>query len=88
MVVNLTVAQPAEQPVDVRVGNRPTQANFIRVGQGHQHGGLVRDDLEMVKPASRPEDCLFFDALDDAKSMIRVNDLVTNQESHESPVRK
>ena len=42
----------------------------------------------MVEPAGRAEDCLLFDALDDAKSMIRVNDLVTNQESHESPVRK
>ena len=62
--------------------------NFICVGERHQHGGLVGYDFEMVEPAGRAQNCLLFDAFDDAKPMIRVNDLVTNQESHESPVRK
>jgi hypothetical protein len=39
----------------------------------------------MIKTAGGTEDCLCFDALNYAESVIWVNDLVTNLECHTSP---
>jgi hypothetical protein len=39
----------------------------------------------MVEAAGGAEDCFGFDALNDAESVIWVNDLVTNLECHMSP---
>jgi len=42
----------------------------------------------MVETASGTKNGLFFDALDDPKTMIRVNDLVTDFKCHVSPCQE
>src|SRR5438034_7350365 len=64
MVVDLAVAEQAEQPLDFLVADRAAEADAVDVTQGNQYGRLIRDDAEMIKAAGRPEDSLLFDAFD------------------------
>src|SRR5690606_27082883 len=88
VVVDLAVAEASEQPLDVGVRDRTTQADFGRVRHRHQNRRLVGENPKMVEPARGTEDGLFFDALDYTETMIRVNDLVADLECHVSPVRE
>ena len=86
MVVDLAVPQTAEQLLHVGIRNRAPQPDFAGIGDWHENRRFVGDDPEMIEPARGAEDGLVFDTLDNAKTMVRVNDLVTDLESHESPV--
>jgi len=66
MVVDLPVAEQAEQPLDVFVADRAAQAHAVDIAQRHEHGRIVRDDPEMVKTAGGTEDGFVFDAFDDS----------------------
>src|SRR5204863_7841608 len=67
------------------VGGGATQPDAVGVADGYGHRRFVRDDSEMIKTARRAENGLVFDPLDDAETMIRVNDLVSDLKCHESP---
>src|SRR5204863_730461 len=88
VIVDLPVAEQAEQPFDVLVADGATQADAIDVADGHEHGRVVRNDPEMVEPAGGTEDGFVFDSLDDPESMVRVNDLVADFKCHGSPCQE
>ena len=85
MVVDLAVAEKAEQAFDFLVSNSAAQPDAVHVGHRNQHGGVVGHNPEVVEPAGGTEDGFLFDALDDPKTMIRVNDLVADLKCHGSP---
>ena len=85
MVVDLPVAEEVEEAIDLVVGDRAAQAYSIDVVDGHEHRRLIRDHAQVVKTAGGSEDCFGFDALNDAESVVRVNDLVTDLKCHMSP---
>ena len=85
MVVDFPVAEQAEEPLDLLVGDGAAQADTVDVAHGHEHGRVVGDDPEMIETASSAENGLVFDALDDPESMIRVNDLVADFKCNGSP---
>ena len=63
-----------------------SRADAVRVADRHEHHRLVRGNTKRVEPAGSAEDGFFFDSLDDAETVIRVDDLVTDLECHVSPV--
>ena len=87
LAVDLAVAEDSEQAIDFGVTNRAAQSDAVGVADGHEHHRLVRGNAEGVESARRAENGLLFDALDDAETVIRVDDLVTDLECHVSPVR-
>ena len=70
MVVDLAVAESAEQPLDILVRDRSSQPDFVGICDRHQHCRFVSDDPQMVEPAGGPEDGLLFDAFNDAETMV------------------
>src|SRR5262245_54503872 len=88
MVVDFAIAQEPEQPVNLLVADCAPEADAIDVVHRHQHGGLVRDHAQVIETAGRSENSFRFDALHNAETVIRVNDLVTNLECHTSPKRR
>ena len=88
MIVDLAVAQQAEQPLDFFVADGAAQADAVDVGQRYEHGRVVGDDAEVIETAGGTENSFVFDALDDPETMIRVNDLVADFKCHESPCWK
>ncbi len=87
LAVDLPVTENPEQAIDFGVANRAAQADAVGVPDRHEHHRLVRRNAERVEPARSAEDGFLFDALDDAETVIRVDDLVTDLECHVSPVR-
>src|SRR5437870_13851487 len=85
MVVDLAVAEQAEEPLDFFVADGATQADAVDVAHRHEHRRIIRDDPEMVETAGRTENGFLFDAFDDPETMIRVNDLVADFKCHGSP---
>ena len=85
VVVDLAVAEQAEQPLDFFVGDGAAEADAVDVAHRNEHGGVVRDDSQMVETAGGAENGFVFDPLDDAETMIRVNDLVADFKCHGSP---
>ena len=85
MVVDLAVAEEREQTLDLLVFDSAAQADAVNVVDGNENGCFVRNHSQVVKTAGGAEDCLRFDALHDAESVIWVNDLVTNLKCHMSP---
>ena len=85
MVVDLAVAEQAEQPLDFVVADRAAEADAVDVAHGNEHGRFVRDDPEMIETAGGTENRFLLDAFDDAETMIRVNDLVADFKCHGSP---
>ena len=80
MVVDLAVAELAEQPLDLVVVDGAPQADVVDVGHRHEHRRVVRENPQMKKPARRAEDGLLFDLLYDAETVIGVDDLVADLE--------
>src|SRR5262249_3580912 len=87
MVVDLAVAEEPEQPLNLLVADRAPEPDAVDIVHRHEHGGLVGDHAQVVKPAGRSENGFRFDALHNAETVIWVNDLVTNLECHTSPKR-
>ncbi len=85
MIVDLAVAEEGEEPFDLFVADRAPQADAVDVVDRNEHGRFVRDHPQMIEPAGGAEDGFGFDALNDAESVVWVNDLVTNLECHMSP---
>ena len=85
MAVDLAVAKRAEEPLDFRVADRTPESDSIDVVDRHEHRRLVGHNAEVVKTARRAENRLLLDAFDDAETMIRVNDLVTDLKCHRVP---
>ena len=85
VIVDLAVAEQPEQPLDLFVADRAAEADAVNVVHGNEHGGFVGDHAQVIKTAGCTENCFGFDALNDAESVIWVNDLVTNLECHTSP---
>ena len=85
MIVDLAVAEEAKEPFDLFVADGPAEANAVDVVHRDEHGGFIGHHAQVVKPAGCSENCLGFDALYYAESVIWVNDLVTNLECHTSP---
>ena len=75
-----------EQPLDFLVVDGAAQADAVDVGDRHEHGRVVRHDAQMIEAAGRAEDGLLFDALDDAETVIRVDDLVADLKCHWGPL--
>src|SRR4029453_8352544 len=88
MIVDLAVAQEPEQPLNLLVADRASEANAVDVVQWYEHGGLIGDHAQVVEPACRSENGFCFDALHNAETVIWVNDLVTNLKCHTSPKRR
>jgi hypothetical protein len=86
MVVDLAVAQLGEEALDFLVADGFTQADAVNVAYGNQHRGVVGHDTEMKEPAGCTKNRLLFDPFDDAKTVVRVDDLVADLECHVSPV--
>jgi hypothetical protein len=85
MVVDLAVAEEGEQSLDFFVVDGASEADAVDVVDRHENRRLVCDHPEMIEPAGGAEDCLGLDALNDAESVIWVDDLVTNLKCHISP---
>jgi hypothetical protein len=85
VVVDFAVAEQYEQPFDLFVADGAPKPHPVDVVQRNEHSRFVRNHLEMVEPAGGAEDGFGFDALNDAESVVWVNDLVTNLECHVSP---
>src|SRR5207248_3529623 len=85
VVVDLAVAEQAEQPLDFLVGDGAAKADAVDVAHRHEHGRVVCDDAEMKEAAGGTKNGLVLDALDDTQTMIRVNDLITDLKRHGSP---
>ena len=85
VVVDLAVAEQAEQPLDFFVADGAAQADAVDVAHRHEHGRFVGDDAEMIETAGGAENGFLFDAFDDPETMIRVNDLVADFKCHGSP---
>ena len=88
MVVDLAVAEQAEQPLDLVVADGAAQADAVDVAHRNEHGGVVGDDPKMVEAAGGTEDGLVFDPFDDPETMVRVNDLVADFKCHGSPCKE
>ncbi len=61
MIVDLAVAEQAEEALDLFVGDRLSQADVVDVGDGHQHRRVIGDDAQMKKSAGGTENSFFFD---------------------------
>src|SRR6185436_2367685 len=85
MIVDLAVAEQREQPLDLFVADSAPEADAVNVIDGHKHRRLVGYHSQMVETASCSQDGFGFDALNDAESVVWVNDLVTDLECHMSP---
>jgi hypothetical protein len=85
VIVDLAVAEKREEPFDLLVADCPPQSHAVDVVHRNENRRFVRDHPEMIEAAGGAEDCFGFDALNDAESVIWVNDLVTNLECHISP---
>ena len=68
------------------VADGAPQAHAVDVVQRDEHGGFVGDHAEVIEAAGGAKNGFSFDALNDAESVIWVNDLVTNLECHTSPI--
>ena len=86
MIVDAAVTEKAEETLDLFVGDGLPQTDVVDVGDGHEHRRVVRHDPQMKKAAGGAKNGFFFDTFNDAESMIRVDDLVTELECHVSPV--
>ena len=87
MVVDLAVAQQAEQPLDFLVADGAAEADAVNVTHWNEDGRVVGDDAEMKEAAGGAENRLVFDPFNDSQTMIRVNDLVTDLKCHRFPPR-
>src|SRR5262249_57450458 len=76
MVVDLAVAEQAEEPLDFFVADRAAKADAVDVAHRHEHRRVVRDDPEMVEAAGPAADGFLFDAFDDPETLIPASDLV------------
>jgi hypothetical protein len=85
MVVDLAVPEQAEQSFDLIVRNRAPQTYSVYVRDWDKHRGFIGDNAQMIKTASGSKNGFLLDPFDDAETMIRVNDLVSDCESHGSP---
>src|SRR5262245_56335278 len=85
MVVDLAVAEQAEEPFDFFVADRAPQADAVHIGDRHENRCVVRDNSEVIAAAGSAEDGFLFDSFDDPETMIRVDDLVADFKYHESP---
>ena len=82
----LAVAQETKEPLDLFVGDGLSQTDVVDVGDRHEHRRVVRHDPQMKEAAGCTENGFLFNPFDDAESMVRVDDLVTDLECHVSPV--
>ncbi len=87
VIVDFAVAEEVEEPVDFFVVDRSPQTNVIDVVYRNEDRCFVRHHPQMVKTAGRPQNCFGFDALNDAESVVWVNDLVTDLKCHVSPAK-
>ena len=85
MVINLAVAEQPEEPFDFLVADGATKTNAVDVADWDEHGRVVGCDPKVVETARRAEDRLVLNPLDDAQTMIRVYDLVTDFNVTKSP---
>ncbi len=85
MAVDLSVAEERKEAFDFFVVDGPPQADAFDVVHRHEDRGFVCDHAKVIEPAGGAEDGFRFDALNDAESMVWVNDLVTDLECHISP---
>jgi hypothetical protein len=85
MIVDLAVAEQAKQAVDLFVADGTAKTYTVDVVDGYEYGGFIRHHAKVIKAARRPKNGFGFDALNNAESVIWVNDLVTNLECHTSP---
>jgi hypothetical protein len=58
---------------------------LVDVAHRDEHGRLVGHDPKMVEATGRAEDRFLLDPLDDAETMVRVDDLVADLKCHGSP---
>jgi hypothetical protein len=86
MVVDAAIAQKAEETFDLLIADRLPKTNVVNVRDGHEHRRVVRHDPQMEEAAGGAKNSLLFDTFNDAESMVRVDDLVTELECHVSPV--
>jgi hypothetical protein len=85
MIVDLAVAKEGKQPLDFFVVDGASETNAVNVIYRHQDGRFVGHHPQMIETASSSQDGFGFDALNDAESVVWVNDLVTDLECHMSP---
>ena len=86
MIVDLAVAQEVEQPFDFFIGDGLAQADVVDVGDGDEHGRVIRHDPQVKETAGGAQNCFFFNAFDDTEPVVRVDDLVADLKCHVSPV--
>jgi hypothetical protein len=66
------------------VADSAPESDAVDVVDGHENRRFVRHP-ELIKTTRRAHDGLGLDALDHTKTVIRVNDLVSDIECHVSP---
>jgi hypothetical protein len=88
MIVDLAVAEEGEEPFDFLVVDRAPEAHAVDVVDRHEHRGFVGNHAQVVEAAGGAEYGFGFDALNDAESVVRVNDLVTDLKCHVSPTEE
>ena len=79
------MAATFDETVDFIVCDGTTQADAVDVVDRDEHRRVVGDHAQVIKAAGGSEDGFSFDALNDAESVVRVNDLVTDLKCHMSP---
>jgi len=75
-----------KETFDFVIADRFAQSHVVNVRDRYEDGRVVGDYAEMKEAARRTQNGFFFDAFDDAESVIRVDDLVTELKCHVSPV--
>src|SRR5262249_24875789 len=88
MVVDPAVAEQTKEPFNFLVADGATKSDAVYVGNGNEHGRLVRYDTKVIKTAGCTNNCFFLDPFDDAQTMVWVNDLVADFECHGSPCQE
>jgi hypothetical protein len=63
VVVDLAVAEEAEESFDVVIADRAPKTDAVDVRYGYEHGCVVGHDAKMVKTAGRTEDGFLLDPL-------------------------
>src|SRR5215203_7492862 len=87
VIVDFSVAEKIEESIDFFVVDRPPETNVIDVVYRNENRCFIRHHAQVVKTAGRPQNCFGFDALNDAESVVWVNDLVTDLKCHVSPAK-
>src|SRR5262245_3684434 len=88
MIVDLAVPEEDEEALDFLVADGSPQPDTVNIGDRHEHGRFVCYDAKVIEAAGRSKNGFLFDSFDNAQTMVRVDDLVSDLKCHGSPCWK